>query len=166
MSWLEGDTDVLEKLQGALTDVGLPACRTQTHTHGLLTREKEARTIQRFFAALSACWCLKSHLHSQYAAGLTDQMQYWLCFYCRRGEHRDAGAPGEAWKMKLGWRTWECRLLQPQRTTFKQIHLPLSSKAIQTPSAAPATDSSIFSLHTCPIEHTGLVLGLRLNLTP
>lgn len=25
MSWLEGDTDVLEKLHGALTEVGLPA---------------------------------------------------------------------------------------------------------------------------------------------
>lgn len=25
MSWLEGETDVLEKLHGALTEVGLPA---------------------------------------------------------------------------------------------------------------------------------------------
>lgn len=29
MSWLEGETDVLEKLHGALTEVGLPACGTK-----------------------------------------------------------------------------------------------------------------------------------------
>lgn len=29
MSWLEGETDVLEKLHGALTEVGLPACETK-----------------------------------------------------------------------------------------------------------------------------------------
>lgn len=28
MSWLDGETDVLEKLHGALTEVGLPACET------------------------------------------------------------------------------------------------------------------------------------------
>lgn len=27
MSWLDGETDVLEKLHGALTEVGLPACK-------------------------------------------------------------------------------------------------------------------------------------------
>lgn len=29
MSWLEGETDILEKLHGALTEVGLPACGTK-----------------------------------------------------------------------------------------------------------------------------------------
>lgn len=38
MSWLEKETDVLEKLHGALTEVGLPACGTK-HTHKNMTTE-------------------------------------------------------------------------------------------------------------------------------
>ncbi len=46
MSWLEGETDVLEKLHGALTEVGLPACRTK-HMHKNVTEENKCCIIQQ-----------------------------------------------------------------------------------------------------------------------
>lgn len=39
MSWLEGETDVLEKLHGALTEVGLPACKTKHSQENITTRK-------------------------------------------------------------------------------------------------------------------------------
>lgn len=61
MSWLEGETDVLEKLHGALTEVGLPACGAK-HTQTNITtdattilRNKQEQTI---FLALPGHQCL------------------------------------------------------------------------------------------------------------
>lgn len=46
MSWLEGETDVLEKLHGALTEVGLPAWR---HTGGKkITDRKHNHSISQW----------------------------------------------------------------------------------------------------------------------
>lgn len=46
MSWLEGETDVLEKLHGALTEVGLPACET-TDVQECKTTERATTTINK-----------------------------------------------------------------------------------------------------------------------
>lgn len=47
MSWLEGETDVLEKLHGALTEVGLPAFGTEQ------MHKKKVRTENTIMGHLS-----------------------------------------------------------------------------------------------------------------
>lgn len=59
MSWLEGETDVLEKLHGALTEVGLPACGAQnTNITTRVTTALRNKQEQTLFLVLPGLQCL------------------------------------------------------------------------------------------------------------